>query len=197
MRDVSTHQSLLLRLRDGGDADAWAEFDGRYRELLFAFARRRGLQPADADDLAQDVLAAAHRALPTFRYDPARGSFRGWLKTAAVRAVGKLRRGSADALAHAASADVADVAEPAADPALDAAWETEWRRYHLRVATARVRAEVAPATMRAFEAVALDGRPAAEVAAALGLSVDSVYQAKSRVAARIRELVRAQIDEEG
>jgi RNA polymerase sigma-70 factor (ECF subfamily) len=196
MRDVSTHLSLLARLRDGADAEAWREFDDRYRELLFAFARRRGLQPADAEDVAQDVLAAAHRAMPTFAYDPARGSFRGWLKTAAVRAVIKLRRGGRDALAH-PTEELDPGGGAAVDSAAEEAWTAEWRRYHLRLATAKARREFRPETMRVFEAVALDRRPAADVAAAYGLSLDAVYQAKSRVTARIREFVREQVEEEG
>jgi RNA polymerase sigma factor (sigma-70 family) len=194
--DVSTHASLLAKLKAGGDASAFAEFDERYRELVFAFARRRGLQPADADDVAQETLAAAHRALPAFDYDPAKGRFRGWLKTAAVRAAQVRLRRRADALDPAATDEQA-LAAAAADDEAEAAWDVEWRRYHVRLATAKVRFEFNAKDFAAFEACAVDGRPPAEVAATLGLSTDSVYQAKSRILKRLREHVAEQVAEEG
>lgn len=196
VRELSTHASLLAKLKLGGNDDAWSEFDDRYRELLFLFARRRGLQAADADDVAQETLAATHRALPRFDYDPAKGRFRSWLKTAALRTILNRRRPAADALPHAAD-DAPGLAALAADPELEAAWETEWRRYHVRVATAKARMEFNAKDFAAFEATAVEGRPATEVAAALGLTPDSVYQAKSRLLRRIREHVEAQVAEEG
>ncbi len=193
---ISTHVSLLARLKEQGDATAWAEFDDRYRELLFRFARTRGLQPADADDVTQEVLAAAHEALPEFDYDPARGRFRGWLRTAVVRAVGKRLRPGADALARPGT-EPFDEGARAVDPDLDHDFEIEWRHYHLRLATAKVRLEFNARDLAAFEACALEGRAAAEVATALGMSVDSVHQAKSRILRRVREHVAAQVAEEG
>jgi RNA polymerase sigma-70 factor (ECF subfamily) len=194
--EVSTHASLLAKLRFGADTSAWAEFDDRYRELRFRFARRRGLQAADADDVTQETLAAAHGALATFDYDPARGRFRNWLKTAALRAIIKRRRPGADALPRSVSDEIA-VLEAEADPELEAAWEVEWRRYHLRVAVAKARTEFNSRDMAAFEACAIEGRPPAEVAAELGISKDSVHQAKSRILRRVREHVATQVVEEG
>src|SRR5262245_57546191 len=76
-----TRASLLVRLRDGGDQDAWRQFVDLYAPLVFGWARRRGLQEADAADLTQEVLRAVARALPAQGYDPTRGAFRGWLYT--------------------------------------------------------------------------------------------------------------------
>jgi RNA polymerase sigma-70 factor (ECF subfamily) len=77
----STSLSLLQRLRQPGQADAWERFARLYTPLLVAWSRRPryGLQPADADDLVQDILADLFRKLPQFHYDPERG-FRGWLR---------------------------------------------------------------------------------------------------------------------
>src|SRR5205085_2607216 len=77
----ATRPSLLVRLRDAGDGPAWSQFVDLYGPLIFAFGRRRGLQDADAADLAQDVLARVCQAVRTLEYDPARGSFRSWLYT--------------------------------------------------------------------------------------------------------------------
>ncbi len=196
VREISTHASLLARLKLGGAEAAWSEFSERYRELIFLFARRRGLQAADADDVAQETLAAVHRALPRFDYDPAKGRFRSWLKTAALRKIMNRRRPGADALTRAED-DATGLESLASDPDLEAAWETEWRRYHVRLATAKTRMEFNAKDYAAFEATTVEGRPAAEVASDLGISVDSVYQAKSRFLQRLRVHVEAQTAEEG
>src|SRR5262245_46981341 len=74
-----TRASLLARLCDTGDRAAWREFVDLYGSLVYGFARRRGLQDADAADLTQDVFLAVARAMGRWRYNPVQGSFRGWL----------------------------------------------------------------------------------------------------------------------
>jgi RNA polymerase sigma factor (sigma-70 family) len=77
----TTRASLLVRIRDCDDDQAWSQFVEIYAPLVYGFARRHGLQDADASDLTQDVLQSVARAARTLDYDPARGSFRGWLFT--------------------------------------------------------------------------------------------------------------------
>ena len=192
---TTTHATLLARLAPGHDPDAWREFNDRYAELLRAFARRRGLQPSDCDDVAQEVLLALNNNLPDFRYDPARGRFRGYLKTIALRTISrKLRQTRAPgAQEHAEGAPAPHLDDPASEDH----WEAEWRQYHLRTAMRTIRAETNPTDMAAFDAYAGQGRPAEEVASALGVSVDSVYQAKTRVLKRLRALIAEQTAEEG
>src|SRR5205807_4075476 len=76
-----THPSLLLRIRDAGDRQAWVEFVEVYAPLVYGFARKHGLQDADAADLTQDVLQAVSGGIRRLDYDPRRGTFRGWLFT--------------------------------------------------------------------------------------------------------------------
>src|ERR1700678_4420217 len=81
LESTVTRASLLVRLRDGSDADAWQEFVRLYAPVIYGFVRKRGLQDADAADLMQDVLRSLSSAVNRLEYDPARGTFRGWLFT--------------------------------------------------------------------------------------------------------------------
>src|ERR1700739_4499560 len=78
---ATTRPSLLVRIRDAADHQAWSQFVEIYGPLVYGFARRLGLQDADAADITQEVLRAVAGAARKLVYDPRRGSFRGWLRT--------------------------------------------------------------------------------------------------------------------
>jgi RNA polymerase sigma-70 factor (ECF subfamily) len=194
----STHASLLARLVEGADDVAWREFHDRYHRLIRGVARRNGLQPVDADDLTQEVLAAVHRGIAEFRYDPQKGRFRGFLKTIALRAIWRRRRRPF----HQQPAGLPAVDEPFADEPTAAAeqeriWEAEWRQHHIRLAMATLAHETPPLQLRAFELLVIDAQSTAAVAAKTDLAVDQLYRIKSRLLARLRELIAAQVAEEG
>jgi len=190
----STHATLLARL--GADADAgaaWSEFHARYADLIRSFALRRGLQRADGDDIVQEVLLALSRAMPRFTYDPERGRFRGYLKTLTTRAISRRLRQARPARPLWAEGDA--MIDHAADT--ETAWEDEWRRHHVRRAMTALEADFNPRDRLAFAEYAMAGRSAPEVAAALGMSVDHVYQAKSRVMKRLTTIIAEQVADEG
>ncbi len=192
---TATHETLLARISAGADPAAWTEFLSRYGELISRVARRHGLQPADCDEVVQDVLTGLCQSMPAFQYDPAKGKFRSYLKTVVLHAV--YRR------IHQKRREVqleemeTSVTEPPAEPAEEQAWEAEWRQYHLRLAMRRIRPEFSHDDLAAFEAYALAGQDARQTAAALGMSVDQVYQAKSRILKRLSGVIEEQIREEG
>lgn len=190
---VSTHVSLLVRLRAAGDAAAWQEFHDRYADLIRGFARRQGLQPADCDDIVQEVLLRLSGALPGFAYDPARGKFRSYLKTIVVRTIATRFSQKTPA----SLVGQADSACAASSEAEDAVWEVEWRRYHVRRALQRIRAEFNSADLRAFEEYGIAGRAVAQVAEELGMSAAQIYQAKSVILRRLCSQVEQQVEEEG
>jgi RNA polymerase sigma-70 factor (ECF subfamily) len=186
----TTRASLLLRLRDARDARAWGEFVEVYGPLVYRFARKHGLQDADAADLTQDILRAFAGHAGEFSYDPNRGSFRGWLFTVArnklrnfLASPKRREQGAGDTQAQVRLANLAD----------DASGEEEWdREYQQRVftwAAERVRKTVQDTTWQAFWRTAVEAHSGQQVAADLGLSVAAVYLAKSRVMARIKELI--------
>ena len=77
----STRPSLLVRLRDSQDHEAWTQFVNVYGPLIYGFARRQGVQDADAADLMQDVMRSVSAAIGRLDYDRNQGTFRGWLFT--------------------------------------------------------------------------------------------------------------------
>src|SRR5262245_19693893 len=109
----STPISLLDRLKEPHDAEGWPRFVHRYTPLLYAWARRTGLQEADVADLLQDVFAVLVSELPRFQYRPG-GSFRGWLRTVLLNRWRELHRRRRPALVEAGRlATVPDPAEVA------------------------------------------------------------------------------------
>lgn len=201
--DSVTHASLVERLArpgDPADADAaWLTFLDRYGPLLRGFCRRHDLAPSDTDDVIQDVLLALTKALPGFTYDPARGKFRGYLKTVVLHAVYRriCQKRKDLPLDQVESAAHAQAQTAAGDPATDALWEQEWRQHHLALALRTLDAEASPRDRAVFEAYALAGQPVEAVAGAHGLSTDAVYQIKSRMLKRLSALIQQQVDEEG
>lgn len=194
---VTTRASLLARVRDGRDQAAWRQFVELYGPVVYGFARRAGLQDADAADLTQDVFRAVAAGVKRLEYDPARGRFRNWLYTIARRQTSAFLAARDRAGVAAGGTDnacaLAELPAPAA--------EDEWRRaYEQRVyawAAERVRGRVAPSTWEAFRLTAVDGLPGEEAARRLGLTVGAVYVAKSRVLTALRAEVRLAGDEGG
>jgi RNA polymerase sigma-70 factor (ECF subfamily) len=171
--------SLIERLRQPQDVEAWDWFVRLYTPLLYAWARSTGRQAADAADLVQEVLALLVRKLPTFRYDQD-GSFRGWLRTVLRNKHREMLRRR-----HPPAAE-GDVLDDLPDPAGDPFGEEDYRHEVLRRALALLRPDFEPATWEAFHQTVALGRPTAEVAAELGLSANAVRLARFRVLRRLR-----------
>lgn len=192
---TTTHATLLARVATGADPAAWREFCDRYEELIRGFARRQGLQSADCDEVVQDVLLALTQAMPGFAYDPARGKFRSYLKTVALHAAYRRSRQKAGEIELGLIESTAEAL--AADEEADQRWEAEWRQYHLRQAMRTIETEFGRLDREAFDAYAAGGEDARSVAERLGLSLDQVYQAKSRILRRLGQIIEEQMREEG
>lgn len=182
----TTRPSLLIRIRDPHDREAWELFVDTYVPLVYRYARRLGLQDADAADIGQEVLSEVARCIQSFEYQPDRGRFRDWLGTLVRRRVSRfLKKKGREA------SDAPEDESSAAGPCpADAGWDDEFNARILAAALERARPHFEPVTWRAFEGVWLENRRAAEVAAALGLPIEVIYTAKSRVLKRLEEEVR-------
>jgi RNA polymerase sigma-70 factor (ECF subfamily) len=184
----------LARLTEGVDPGVWKEFHDRYVNLIRGFALRYGMQPADCDDVAQEVLLSLSKSMKKFSYDPDRGMFRSYLKTLALHTIFKnLRQKGKDQALEGTGVDE----KGASDPELEAKWEEEWRRHHVRMAMGRLGKEFSERDRMAFTEYALKGCPAAETAKSLNMSMDQVYQAKSRILKRLGEMIAEQVQDEG
>ncbi len=187
-----TRPSLLIRLGDPDDRVAWQQFVELYGSLVYSFARQRGLQDADAADLTQEVLLAIAQTAGRWHFDPQRGSFRGWLygitrnKLAQFLYKRQLQPlGSGNSTLQKRLAE-----EPAPETDLEATWEREYQQNLFRLAASQVQNHVSPATWKAFWRTAVEGASGKAVAAELGISVGAVYVARSRVVARLTEVIQ-------
>src|SRR5580693_4518171 len=142
----TTRASLLVRLRDPKDSAAWSEFVDLYAPLIYNYARKQGLQNADAVDLSQEVLAAVAGAVGRLEYDPARGAFRNWLFTVVRRKLSNWRRTRRNRPDGDNEADTQQLLEKCAAPeGENAEWEAEWEQRVFAWACEQVRPEVTEA----------------------------------------------------
>lgn len=187
----ATRQSLLVRLRDPRDGQAWTEFVAIYTPLIDRLARANGLQSADAADLAQEVFRAVAGAIDRYDPDPALGSFRGWLFRIARNLMINLLAARRVRPQATGDSDVQELLErvPAPDGAETAFFDLEYRRRLFAWAAEQVQGEFRQSTWQAFWLTAVEGQAASAAAAASGISIGAVYIARSRVMARLKTII--------
>ncbi|MFN9366981.1 MAG: RNA polymerase sigma factor [Planctomycetota bacterium] len=180
-----TRASLLLRLQQPDDERAWQEFVEISQPLIERLVTRYGLQPADAQDISQEVLTRVAKAIPEWEHDPARGTFRGWL-TRVTRnlTIEQLRTRARRPLTNPESGQLEQFQRGA-----DSIFQLEQQRELFGWAARKARDQFVPTTWQAFWLTAVEQRSPSEVAEQLGLSTGAVYIARSRVMARLRELI--------
>jgi RNA polymerase sigma-70 factor (ECF subfamily) len=187
-----TRASLLLRLRDPHDGDAWGEFVDLYAPLVYGYARKQGLQDADAADLSQEVLLAVAGAVGRLEYDTRRGAFRNWLFTVVRRKLSNWRRARRNRPDGGNGGADPQALEQRPEPeGAEAQWQAEWEVRLFAWACEQVRRDVTDTTWKAFWRTAIDDQPGKQVAEELGMTVAAVYRARSRVLARLKELTRS------
>ena len=193
---ADTSVSLLERLCLQPDDGSWTCFVDLYAPLIRGWLRRYSVKEEDAEDLAQEVMAVVVRELPHFQHNQQRGAFRNWLRTVTVnqlRALWRTRRGQA---AASGDSDIARMLDQLADP--NSSLSHLWDQQHDQLVARRLMELIQPhfeqTTWQAFRRVALDGRKAAAVAEELGISVNAVLLAKSRVLSRLRQELRGLTD---
>lgn len=194
--DPETQPGLILRLQDGTNEAAWEEFVSIYRPVIFRMAVSKGLQAADAEDLAQQVLVSVAKNISRWEHDPDRARFRTWLQRVVRNAtLNALSRGPRDQAQGGTTAMLAldRHVENNDDSAL---FDKQWRREAFGRAADEVRDEFQAQTWEAFWLTAVEGVSPNDAAVRTGKSVGAVYVAKTRVMQRIQAKLRELSGEE-
>lgn len=196
-RSLATRRSLVDGLANWRDQRHWQDFHRIYSKLIYGFARRAGLTDAEANDALQETLLTVARRAEGFHYDPARGSFKGWLLQIArwrvadqfqKRLPSQPHRPSGHATSR--TATIARAMDPAG-PELEAVWNSEWHRNLLETALQRVKRKVSPRQYQIFDCYVVKEWPPQRVQRDLGVNLAQVYLAKHRVAALLKKEVEA------
>ena len=185
-----TRPSLLMRIRDPQDRIAWDQFVDIYAPVIHRFAGKNGLQDADALDLTQEVLVSVNKAIGSLDYDPHKGKFRGWLYTIVRNKIRNFWRRKQSGVQGSGDTGVNELLhnQTPKDDSLNQ-WEQEYEQQLYHWAIEQVRGEFRETTWQAFWQTAVKGNQGKNVARDLGMSVGAVYIAKSRVVARLKEVV--------
>jgi RNA polymerase sigma-70 factor (ECF subfamily) len=186
-----TSHSLIARVKDLADGEAWTEFLGIYRPVVYRMAVRRGMQDADAQDVTQRVFLSVSQAIERWEPGPERPPFRAWLVTVTRNAITQwLMQSRRDV--GAGTSSLMDLLEalPSDDPQTTVEFLLEGRREALRWATQQIRAEFSESTWTLFWQTAVEGISVAQVAASSGRSPGAIYMARFRVLERLKQKVQ-------
>lgn len=179
----TTRPSLLLRIADDRDQDAWVEFDAIYRPILQRYAHAWRLPQEESNDIAQQCMLAVHKHIQSFAYDPQKGRFRAWLKTMLGNRIRNHLRARRERPADSADLQRAQTREPTPEEAFERIWLEE----HLRHAIESIRRDVDPITFEAFERYVMKEEPSETVCEALSISAARLYKIKWRMTQKLRE----------
>lgn len=180
---MKTPASLLLRLRQTSDQQAWEQFVELYTPIIWIWLRRQNVQPTDAADLLQEVFLVLFRKLPEFEYERD-GSFRGWLRTIVMNKWrDHLRRRKPT---HVESVDEIDAHRTRPDPAEEII-EKDYRERLIARALQLMKSDFQPTTWQAFWDVMVEEMPVEAAAKKHGISINAVYLAKGRILRRLRQ----------
>src|SRR4029453_13648916 len=194
---LATRQSLVERLADWNDRKRWQQFFDSYWKVIHRAARQAGLTESEAQEVVQETLITVAKKIDRLKYDPALGSFKGWLlNSTRWRIPDQFRKrkaaGEQRSQTRRSESNQTATIERIADPAgfdLDAAWDEEWRANLLQAATARVKKTVSAKQYQIFDCYVLKQWPVQKVAKELRVSFAQVYLAKHRLSALLKKEV--------
>jgi RNA polymerase sigma factor (sigma-70 family) len=179
---IPTRRSLITRLKDWSDNKSWQDFFDTYWKLIYSVAIKAGLNDAEAQDVVQDTVVSVAKKMREFKYDPAVGSFKGWLlQLTRWRILNQLKkRGPQASDETRGTAAIEGVADPAS-LAIDAQWEQAWQKNLLEVALKRVKSQVDSKHFQIFDCYVLKEWPVGDVARQFRVNTGQVYVIKHRL----------------
>lgn len=193
--DPPTRYTLISKLQDSQNAEAWHEFASIYQPLIFRICQKRGLQHADATDVTQEVLARVSRAIESFDGSQQGATFRGWLyRVTRNLVIDFLRRQQKQPL-HFDDANLLQTIQQDAQPDDGEEFQLEYQRQIFLVVAREVEAQVKANTWQAFWQTEVQRRDVDEVASQLGMNAGAIYVARSRILARLKKAVEKRLNE--
>ncbi|MCI0746748.1 MAG: sigma-70 family RNA polymerase sigma factor [Verrucomicrobia subdivision 3 bacterium] len=189
---IPTRHSLLNRLKDLDDQDSWKEFFDRYWKLIYGVAIKSGLTEVEAQEVVQETVIAVSKKMPQFNYDPAIGSFKGWLmKQTHWRIKDQLRKRQREASAirgeplTTSTSFLENIPDP--DSRLERLWDEEWEKHLMDLALSRVKRKVQAKHYQIFDLCTIKRWPLQKVAENLNVNIGQVYLARHRVGAIVKK----------
>ena len=189
----TTRASLLVRIKDPGNASAWHVFDEIYRPLLVRYAQSRGLEHADAEDIAQRCMVTIHQHIGGFDYDPQKGKFKSWLRTLVNNRVRNFWRDRREQQGE--TKDFRQLPDREQSP--EHVFEQLWMQEHLWHCLRQIRAEVDETTFKAFQRYVIEQQPIERVCEELSISADNVYTIKWRLTRKVGTKLKELLDGQG
>ena len=194
---IATRRSLVDRLANWDDQRRWQEFFDTYWKLIYSAARKSGLTDAEAQEVVQETVISVAKNIDRLDYDPAIGSFKGWLLQITRWRIAdqfRKREPEREKARHSDEDGITATIERVPDSQildLDAVWEAEWKDNLLEAALARVKKKVDPKQFQIFDCYVRKEWPAQKVAGRLRVNVGQVYLARHRVAALLKKEIKA------
>ncbi len=191
---IPTRATLLQRLKDWQDHAGWQDFFDTYWSLIFGFALQSGLSRSEAEDVVQETVISVAKHMPAFQYDPAIGSFKGWLlNQTRWRIADQIRRRRRRGLHEQEAGE--DFPPPAyldlQDTVLDKIWDEEWEKNIFQAATIRAKHKVEAVQWQIFDFYVVKGWSPEDTAKAFDVSVGHVYVIKNRIS----EIIRLELEQ--
>ena len=187
-----TSASLILKVANQRDFEAWNRFSSIYEPLVYRIALAKGLQTADAEDLVQEVMTRVARSVGKWEPDSGKGTFRGWISTIARNLVVDFLRRKTRTPVTSDRTEIRKLVEGVSDTENELEYfDREYERQLFINASNDIRGYFAQSTWQAFWETAVKNEPIARVANRLGMSPGAIYVARSRVMSRLKRRIQA------
>lgn len=192
---IPTRESLLGRLKNWEDDQSWREFFNLYRKLIFSMGIKAGLAAQEAEEVVQETVISIAKTIGDFDYDPARCSFKSWLRHLAQKRIADcFRKRPREQLlknsTHGSAKTPVIERVPDANAAnLDAIWEEQWQKELLETALAHIKTQVSAEQFQIFDFYVLKKMPVGKVASALGTNSAQIYLVKHRLSKLLKKEV--------
>ena len=191
---IPTRRSLLSRLRELDDNESWRDFFQTYWRLIYVVALKAKLSETEAQEVVQETVISVAKQMPGFRYDPARGRFKGWLLKITRRRIAdqvrKRMQASGASGGHPVETLNAEHIESVPDPAgcdLEAIWDEEWKKHLFNAAVANIKKQVKPEHYQLFDLYVVQKWPVRKITQTLGVNAGQVYLAKHRISSLLKK----------